>query len=130
MTDRKEPDNRSINMGEKGNYNELINRDYVHNQVNIYNRDSSRQQQNCPEMKSILQALADFFNNNSNSGTGDSEISEALGINIHKVRVCFQELSKQGYIEVLDGADHQTGERLIVIGLTSEGWVYVDSQRQ
>lgn len=133
MTDNKKPNNRQINLSEKGNYNEEIGRDYIQgdfHQVNIYNQNSFRQQQNCLEMKSILQALADFFNNNPNSGTGDIEISEALEINIHKVRVCFQELSKQGYIEILDKSAHQMGESWIVIGLTSKGWISVEPQHQ
>jgi Mn-dependent DtxR family transcriptional regulator len=135
-------ENRNIQIG-SGNYNERIERDYI--QGNIYNNYSinisketrksisasiSQEIPVIDDRQKILQALANFFKNNPNSCTGDSEISEALEINIHKVRVCFQELSKQGYIEVLDGADHTTEERSIVIRLTSKGWVFVDSQHQ
>jgi DNA-binding MarR family transcriptional regulator len=123
-----------------GNYNERIERDYV--QGNVYHNCNVNISQETKEQtlgmsisqeipiiddcRKILQALAAFFKDNPNSGTGDSEISEALKINIHKVRVCLQELSKQGYIE-LRNADSLAGKYWIVIGLTSQGWVSVNT---
>ena len=130
---------RTIDL-DSGNYNERIERDYV--QGDVYNNCNVNISQETKEQtlatsispaipiiddcKKILQALATFFNSNPNKGTGDSEISQALKINIHKVRVCLQELSKQGYIE-LRNADSLAGERWIVIKLTSQGWISVDT---
>lgn len=132
-------EHRTIDMG-VGNYNERIERDYV--QGNVYHNCNVNISQETKEQtlgmstsqeisiindcKKILQALAAFFKDNPKQGTGDSEISQALELNIHKVRVCLQELSKQGYIELRDATTLKQ-KRLIVIELTSQGWISINT---
>lgn len=126
ITEATAIDNRNVAIG-NGNYNENITGNYY--QGYVY--------KNCtinkisPEIpigevcKKILCELANFFKDDSNYATGDSEISQAGNINKHKVRVCLEELYNRGYIE-LHNADTFKNERYIVTGLTSRGWVSVD----
>ncbi|MFM2314770.1 MAG: hypothetical protein RLZZ04_4046 [Cyanobacteriota bacterium] len=110
-----------------GNYNEHIEGDYVQGNVyHNYNVNFSHETPIIGDCKKIFQALATFFKQKPNSRTGDKEISQALEIDIHKVRVNLQELSKRGYIE-LRNANTLAEEYWIVTKLTSKGWTSLDA---
>jgi predicted ArsR family transcriptional regulator len=73
----------------------------------------------------ILQVLASFFENHPNSGTGDTEMAEALKIHVQEARHHMQELSNQGYIKLQD-ASSLSGKRLITDGITPKGFMVVN----
>jgi hypothetical protein len=70
MTDNKKPNNRQINLGEKGNYNEEIGRDYI--QGNVYNNCHISISQEAKEQTS---ANSSESQQQHNSSTVESELT-------------------------------------------------------
>jgi hypothetical protein len=79
MTEKSESEHRDIKI-QNGNYNERIEGNYIQgdlHQVNIYNRDSSKQEQNFPEICKNRKLLNEYLDNVS------SRLRQKLGfINI------------------------------------------------
>ncbi|MGB5712658.1 MAG: hypothetical protein WBM44_17320 [Waterburya sp.] len=73
----------------------------------------------------ILSAVHDFFEQNKNKPTGDKEISDALQIDIDRVRSCLKYLGNKGYIKLISAANVKEPERVIVSNITSEGRIAI-----
>lgn len=75
--------------------------------------------------KTVLQELAKSFKRDSNTFISNDEVAGRLGKSPEEVRLCMEELSNSGYLEITDASSYSE-KRCMAKRLTYQGWKIVD----